>query len=102
MSYEFIKVEKQDHLFIVTINRPERMNALHPPANHELGKAYDEFAADDQLWVSILTGAGDRAFSAGNDLKVAAAGQALPRCGWRDRGSRRGFPRRGWPSPDWR
>ncbi|MBI4083876.1 MAG: enoyl-CoA hydratase/isomerase family protein [Candidatus Lambdaproteobacteria bacterium] len=75
MSYEFIKVEKQDHLFIVTINRPERMNALHPPANHELGKAYDEFAADDQLWVSIITGAGDRAFSAGNDLKVAAAGQ---------------------------
>ncbi len=73
MSYEFINVEKQDHIFTVTINRPERMNALHPPANHELGVAFDEFENDDDLWVAIITGSGERAFSAGNDLKVAAS-----------------------------
>lgn len=71
---EFCKVEREDHLWIVTIDRPERMNALHPPANNELGEVFDEFAADDSAWVAIITGAGDRAFSAGNDLKYTAEG----------------------------
>ncbi|MEE3330866.1 MAG: enoyl-CoA hydratase-related protein, partial [Myxococcota bacterium] len=62
---EFCKVEREDHLWIVTIDRPERMNALHPPANTELGEVFDEFAADDSAWVAIITGEGDRAFSAG-------------------------------------
>jgi len=77
MSYEFITVDKQDHIWVVTINRPERMNALHPPANHEMGLAFDEFAADGDAWVAILTGAGERSFSAGNDLKVAASGETF-------------------------
>ena len=50
------------------------MNALHPAANRELAAAFDEFAADPELWVAIITGAGDRAFSAGNDLKHQAMG----------------------------
>ena len=50
------------------------MNALHPPASAELSAAFDEFAADPDLWVAIVTGAGRRAFSAGNDLKYTAAG----------------------------
>jgi crotonobetainyl-CoA hydratase len=66
--------ERDGHLFIVTINRPEVMNALHPPASSELSTVFDEFAADADLWVAIVTGAGDRAFSAGNDLKYTAAG----------------------------
>jgi len=49
------------------------MNALHPPANVELARVFDEFCEDDDLWVAIITGAGDRAFSAGNDLKYQAA-----------------------------
>ncbi|MDF3072746.1 MAG: Enoyl-CoA hydratase/isomerase, partial [Alphaproteobacteria bacterium] len=57
---------------IVTINRPDVMNALHPMANQELAAAFDDFAADPDLWVAIITGAGDRAFSAGNDLKYQA------------------------------
>src|SRR5215207_1404273 len=65
--------ERDGHLFIVTINRPEVMNALHPPASAELSTVCDEFAADTELWVAILTGAGDRSFSAGNDLKYTAA-----------------------------
>lgn len=77
MGYEFCEVKKDGHLLTVTINRPERMNALHPPANFELEKAFDEFAADPELWVAIITGAGDRAFCAGNDLRYQAEGNKI-------------------------
>ena len=70
----FSTTERDGHLFIVTINRPEVMNALHPPGNAELSGVFDEFAADPDLWVAIVTGAGERAFSAGNDLKYQAGG----------------------------
>jgi len=69
MNYDFIDVEKKGHLTIVTIKRPEVMNSLHIPANQEMDRAFDEFAEDPEAWVAILTGAGDKAFSAGNDLK---------------------------------
>lgn len=69
MSLKFIKIEKREHVTIVTINRPEVMNALHPPACAEMDAAFNEFSEDRKAWVAILTGAGDRAFSAGNDLK---------------------------------
>jgi len=72
MSYEFIKYEKQGRLVTITINRPEVMNALHPPANQELSNAFDAYDADPEAWVAILTGAGEKAFSAGNDLKYSA------------------------------
>jgi crotonobetainyl-CoA hydratase len=71
---EFSTTERDGHLFIVTINRPDVMNACHPPANRELSTVFDEFAADPDLWVAIVTGAGDRAFCAGNDLKYQALG----------------------------
>ena len=71
---EFSRTERDGHLFVVTINRPEVMNALHPPGNRELAEVFDEFASDPELWVAIITGAGDRAFSAGNDLKYQASG----------------------------
>jgi len=71
---EFCKVERDGHLTIVTLNRPEVMNAMHYPAHLELEKVWDDFAADSEQWVGIVTGAGDRAFSAGNDLKFQAAG----------------------------
>ena len=72
MSYELIKVEKKDHLTIVTINRPEVMNAISPPTTVEMDRAFNEFDEDPDAWVCIITGAGDRAFSAGNDLKYQA------------------------------
>ena len=74
MTYEFCKVERAGHLTIVTLNRPEVMNALHAEAHEELDKVFDAFAADPEQWIAIVTGAGERAFSAGNDLKVTAAG----------------------------
>ncbi|MEM7000474.1 MAG: enoyl-CoA hydratase-related protein [Pseudomonadota bacterium] len=70
---EYCLVEKQNHIMTVTINRPDRLNALHPPANAELGEVFDDFAADDDMWVAIITGAG-RGFSAGNDLRYQAEG----------------------------
>ena len=71
---EFCKVERDGALTIVTLNRPEVMNALHPPAHFELAGVFDDFAADPEQWVAVVTGAGDRAFSAGNDLKYQASG----------------------------
>ena len=69
---EFCRSDRDGPILTVTINRPDVMNALHPAANFELEQAFDEFASDPDLWVAIITGAGDRAFSAGNDLKFQA------------------------------
>nr|MCH9674079.1 enoyl-CoA hydratase/isomerase family protein [Gammaproteobacteria bacterium] len=77
MAYEFCSVAIEDHLMIVTINRPEVMNAIHPPASRELAGVFDEFDANSQLWVGIVTAAGDRSFSAGNDLKYQASGAEM-------------------------
>ena len=71
---EFCQVEKDGRLLVVTLDRPEVMNSLHPPANRELAAVFDDFEADPELWVAIVTGAGERAFSAGNDLKYQASG----------------------------
>ena len=70
---EFCQVETADHIMTVTINRPERLNALHPPGNAELGEVFDNYANDPDLWVAIITGAG-RGFCAGNDLRYQAEG----------------------------
>src|SRR3954454_1474335 len=69
---EYSKVEIDGHLMTVTIDRPEVYNALHPMANQELSDVFDRFHEDPELWVAIVTGAGDKAFSAGNDLKYHA------------------------------
>lgn len=77
MAYDFISVERDGPVTVVTLNRPEVMNALHSPAHHELHAAFDAFAADPDQWVAIVTGAGERAFSAGNDLKHQATGGGM-------------------------
>lgn len=76
-TYESCKVQRDGKLTIVTMNRPDVMNSLHPPANFELAKVFDEFAKDPEQWVAIITGEGDKAFSAGNDLKYQAAGNPI-------------------------
>ena len=79
MSEPFVKYEKRARVLWVTLNRPEVMNALHPPCHDELEAIWNDFAADPELWVAVLTGAGERAFSAGNDLKwTAQHGGKLP------------------------
>ena len=66
-----ILYEKRDRIAILTINRPEAMNALTSEMLAALDEAFGEFNSDPELWVAILTGAGDKAFSAGMDLKEA-------------------------------
>ena len=72
MAYEYALYEKDGHVATITIDRPERMNAVHPPAAEELSQIWDDTLADDDVWVVVLTGAGEKAFSAGNDLKYTA------------------------------
>ncbi len=69
---------------MITISRPEVMNALHRPASLELEQVFDDFFNDSELWVAIITGAGEKAFCAGNDLKYQAAGNdtTLPPSGF--------------------
>jgi enoyl-CoA hydratase/carnithine racemase len=72
-GFQFCRVARDGHLLTITIDRPEVMNALHPPAHAELARAFDLYGADPELRVAVITGAGTRAFCAGTDLKVRAA-----------------------------
>ena len=76
---EYSLIEREGNLTIITINRPEVMNALHAPAHDEFSAIFDDFVKDPEQWVAIITGAGDRAFSAGNDLKYQASGGDMTR-----------------------
>ena len=75
--YEHVRLRRDGHLLEVTINRPESRNSLHPMANDELDQVFDAYFADDDLWVAIITGAGEKAFSAGNDLVYSASGKPM-------------------------
>src|ERR1700690_2051761 len=74
MDLKFSKVTRKGPVTIVTLSRPEVYNALHTDAHFELDRVFDDFSADPEQWVAIITGAGDKAFCAGNDLKWQAAG----------------------------
>ncbi|HIE49102.1 MAG TPA: enoyl-CoA hydratase [Gammaproteobacteria bacterium] len=84
-NYEFLTTTINGHILEITINRPDVMNALHPPSHREFDEVWSEFTNEEDLWVAIITGAGDRAFSAGNDLKYQASG-----------GDRSGMPESGF------
>ena len=86
MSYEFISTERHGNILQVTLNRPEVYNAMHPPMHHELAQVWDAYSVDADLWVAVLTGAGDKAFTAGNDLKFTIAGgkSKMPPSGFAD------------------
>ncbi len=64
-----IRYEKDGQIATITINRPEAMNAMDRDTSRELAEAFQDFDQDEHLRVAILTGAGDKAFSAGADLK---------------------------------
>lgn len=68
-----VRYEKRGHVAYVTLDRPEVLNAMDLATHEELARVWDDFEADDDLWVAVLTGAGDRAFSVGQDLKELAA-----------------------------
>ncbi len=67
--------ERRGHTEILTINRPEARNAINGAVSRGFAAAFDELESDDECWVVILTGSGDKAFSAGMDLKAFASGE---------------------------
>jgi enoyl-CoA hydratase/carnithine racemase len=64
--------ERKDKILILTIDRPEALNALDPVTSDELTRAWIEFRDDPHLWVAIVTGSGEKAFCAGADLRQMA------------------------------
>ena len=64
--------EIRDHVARISLNRPEAMNSMNPDLRWELSQHWDEVEANDDIWVAVVTGAGERAFSAGADLKHRA------------------------------
>lgn len=85
--------EKRGRVAYVTLNRPEVLNAMNLRMHAELARVWDDFEADDDIWVGVLTGAGERSFSVGQDLKELVArieaGTATSTIGSRDKP--------GWP-----
>lgn len=72
MEYEFILTERRDGVALITLNRPDKLNALSFPLMSELGHALTEYEGNDAIGAVVLTGAGDRAFSAGADIHEMA------------------------------
>jgi len=83
-TYEFIDVKIDGPIMEITLNRPKAYNALHGPAHRELAEAFDQLESDKELWVGIITGAGDKAFCSGNDLKATQTGGdiSIPKSGF--------------------
>lgn len=69
-----VLTEQRSHIGIVTINRPEARNAINLATTEAIAAAIDGYEADPDIWVIIITGAGDKSFCAGQDLKDVAAG----------------------------
>ncbi|MBI4497380.1 MAG: enoyl-CoA hydratase/isomerase family protein [Chloroflexi bacterium] len=66
---DVLLTEKRDHIYIMTINREERRNAMSSEFMERWAEEWERFDEDDDLWVAIFTGTGDVAFSAGHDMK---------------------------------
>lgn len=78
MSYSLIRVATDGPVTTITLNRPAVLNCVNPEMHFELQRAFDAFAADDSQRLAVVTGAGERAFCAGSDLKAMAASGGLP------------------------
>ena len=68
MAYEHILVDVEDGVAILTLNRPEKLNAMNNKLGQELHHAVKQMEADDAIGCIVITGAGERAFSAGGDI----------------------------------
>ena len=79
---EFITVERAARVTTITLNRPRVMNAINPAMHVELQTAFDDFAADPEQFICVVTGAGERAFCAGSDLKALDRHGGYPKNGY--------------------
>ena len=84
-DYEHILVDKEDGVAIVTLNRPEVLNAMNNKLNAELQKAVLRAEEDDEVGCIVITGSGDRAFTAGGDIHEQRANDQLEKEGKLDR-----------------
>lgn len=89
-----VRYDKCDRVARVTLDRPEVLNALDLRTHEELAAVWDDVEADDDILVAVLTGAGDRAFSVGQDLTERAA---QDRAGPQPPGTFGSRGRPGWP-----
>ncbi|WP_210495655.1 enoyl-CoA hydratase/isomerase family protein [Microvirga antarctica] len=64
-----VDVRKTGHIQIITLDRPDQLNAIDPDTRRALAEAWQQFRSDDDAWVAILTGRGEKAFCVGADLK---------------------------------
>jgi len=64
--------ERAGHVARITLDRPEALNSLNPDLRWELSQHFDEVEKNDDIWIAVVTGSGDRAFCAGADLKHRA------------------------------
>jgi enoyl-CoA hydratase len=85
MDYEHLRYEQDGPVTVITIDRPERMNAVGPTTARELVDAWTRFRDDDAALVGVLTGAGEDAFCAGGDLKAAFDGDHVVPLGEEER-----------------
>ena len=74
-NFETVLVEKKDRIAWVTMNRPEKRNAMSPQMHLDMNEALEELAIDDSIDVVVITGAG-KAFSAGQDIRLYFRGTA--------------------------
>lgn len=74
VTFETILFEVEDHVATITLNRPDRLNATNDQSRAELGAAWGIVRDESDIRVAIITGAGNRAFSAGQDIRATAAG----------------------------
>ncbi len=75
---DLVTVSRDGPVTTVTLDRPQALNAITLPMHHALQEAFDMFAADDTQQICVVTGAGDKAFCAGSDVKAAAGQGGLP------------------------
>ena len=77
MALENVLIEKRGRIAIVTINRPDKLNALNIATRSDILTAFDQLAADDEVRVVVITGAGEKAFIAGADISEFAGKTAV-------------------------
>lgn len=100
---DVVTYEKRGQVAVITLNRPTVLNALNIQMHTELAGVWDDFEADEQILVGVLTGAGSKAFSVGQDLKELAqrtsTGARGPSIGSRGQGYPRLTERFGMSKP---
>ena len=69
MTYETVVYAQKEKIAYITLNRPEVMNAMNRQMSQDLSVVWEDFRLDPDVWVAIVTGAGDKAFSSGADLR---------------------------------